>query len=222
MQNYNLVCTLGSPLVMKHQMTLDAAIGGMLFQKGVPGEKAARTPGFFDEWNGVPQASFLFFKRHPEYLNDVVNVCMNAPFQKGISERSTKVPDLGGFAKLTAYESIFSSEEMKIEFFFRGDANRVVDLFKEIGSIGAFTRKGHGEITNIECNVSEETDEPFGIVRSGKLVRPVPWSLIDDLGVAVNDLVRFRGRYRSPYNPAVALRENYGLDLIAHPRVEMA
>lgn len=226
MQNYHLICTLGSSLVMKHPRTLDASIGGMLFQKGVDGQEAMRMSGFFDEWNDVPMASNLFFVRRPSRANAVVNTCYDQSFNRLITERANKtVPNLRRSSSLSTYETLFDPDDKtRIEFFFRGDAEKVVSLIEEIGTIGTYGRKGHGQITEVECHPCHEDDEPFGIIRSRnshrQLIRPVPIALIDKLGLEPSEVVRALGRYRSPYGPHVALKFGLPSELIAQPRAE--
>ena len=121
-------------------------------------------------------------------------------------------------------KTVIIPEKGRVDYYFTGDADQVVEALETHRAIGSWASRGFGTlISDYSDNVVSiiEVEHPLcGILGpEGELLRPVPLAMAKTLGVS--DYEPEFGRYQNPYIPFLYKQMKLPVDEIAMPRFAM-
>lgn len=230
-ENLHVAITLGAPLAVSHNVSLDAILGGILFQNGMSGPEASRVP-MVDRYKNIPMASDALTSPSSKIGSVVRNrsaarLAVNTDFLRRVdnSKMSRKDKASGYIAGIADGPMPNKRNDSKgvdysfgtvgrvvhtpeVHFLVRGNAAEIEKLLRRAGFIGAWRGSGHGQIVDVEIEELDNDNPLFGIVSGDRLLRTVPADMEEFSGHEKRIMV---GRFESPYSPYLAKKLGYEL-----------
>ena len=118
---------------------------------------------------GVAHASVSFFDCTEKYV-DKFYKRYDEKYAPYVDSRKTKIPKSGGEFKSSIFKQPFYPAR-ECTFYFRGDADRIAELFEYLPHLGAKGTCGYGAIDDINARTIERD---MSLVHDGVAMRPIP------------------------------------------------
>lgn len=242
-----LTIQFASPLLRNHISTLDATLGGMLYDDGVDGAEAGRCP-LIDRWSpaghegpGVPMASLMFLPDECQYGETPVTRMISTSQRKNqnllidmATRDSVKAYSKSNHHRIPntiASNTAGSHDSHNPDYILRSmygtiHAEEISYIFSGDAHAIISLIKRHGYVGTrtatgfgavADVRVEDIDTDIPGILHRGKLVRPIPTWALPHLPETGHRIVS--GMWHNPYNPRDAVSRGYTVGRVAEPRM---